>query len=113
MATRQWNVGEKVWLDTKNLTLKHGTAKMTPRRHGPFTIIKEISPVVYQLLIPHQWNIHPMFHASLLTWYTETKEHGPNYSRPPPDVISEEPEYEVETIVSHKQQRNKLFYLIK
>ena len=31
-----------------------------------------------------------MFHASLLSPYVETDAHGPNYSRPPPDLIGGE-----------------------
>ena len=55
--------------------------------------------MVYQLHIPQQWKIHDIFHASLLTPYKETEEHGPNYHKPPPDVIEGEPEWEVEQIV--------------
>jgi hypothetical protein len=93
--------GQQVWLEAKNLALPYGTIKLAPRRHGPFRITKIISPVVYKLELPHQWNIHPVFHASLLTPYTETIEHGPNYTRPPPDLVGGEEQYEVETICSH------------
>src|SRR5712671_3238938 len=72
-----------------------------------------MSPVVYQLRLPPQWNIHPAFHASLLTPYVETKEHGKSYTRPPPDMIEGEAEYEVEVIRAHRHQRRKLQYLIK
>ena len=41
-----------------------------------------------------------MFHASLLTPYHETTEHGPNFPAPPPDVIKGETEYEVERILN-------------
>src|SRR5487761_659493 len=97
----RWNVGQKVWLEAKNLPLPYGTLKMAPRCHGPFQIIKVISPVAYQLELPPQWNIHPVFHASLLTPYIETDSHGPNFSRPPPDLIKGEAEYEVENIRNH------------
>src|SRR5216684_8252821 len=109
----RWTKGQKVWLDAKNLMLSYGTIKLAPRRHGPFEIEKVMSPVVYKLRLPPQWNIHPVFHASLLTPYTETKEHGENYMRPPPDMIEGEAEYEVETIRAHCYQRRKLQYLIK
>ena len=69
-----------VWLKAKNLSLPYGTIKQAPQQHGPFKIIKVISLVVYQLELPHQWNIHPMFHASLLTPYIETDAHSPNFS---------------------------------
>src|SRR5579863_10118877 len=111
----RWKVGQRVWLEAKNLPLPHGTIKLAPRRHGPFPITRVISPVAYQLELPHQWNIHPVFHASLLTPYVETGSHGPNYSRPPPDLISGEAEYEVEQIRSHRRhgRRKQLQYLLK
>ena len=40
-----------------------------------------------------------MFHASYLSQYRETKEHGPNYLEPPLDIIEGQPEWEVEAIV--------------
>ena len=111
----RWKVGQKVWLEAKNLPLPHGTITLAPKRHGPFQITRVISPVAYQLQLPPQWNIHPVFHASLLTPYVETNSHGPNYSRPPPDLIAGEAEYEVEQIRSHRRhgRRKQLQYLLK
>jgi len=83
----QWTKGQQVWLDSKNLPLPYGTIKLAPRRYGPFTITKVISPVAYRLELPVQWNIHPVFHAGLLTPFIETDSHCPNFSRPPPDLI--------------------------
>src|SRR5216683_2671000 len=106
---------QKVWLEAKNLALPYGSVKLAPRRHGPFSITQVISPVTYKLALPHQWTIHPVFHASLLTPYSETKEHGENYSQPPPDLVGGGEQYEVEAIHSHRRQgRGKqLQYLIK
>jgi hypothetical protein len=111
--TPRWTKGQKVWLNTKNLVLPYRTIKLAPRRHGPFTIEEVRSPVVYKLHLPPQWNIHPVFHASLLTPYIETVEHGENYSRPPPDMIKGEEQYEVEAVRAHRRHRRKLQYLIK
>jgi hypothetical protein len=111
----RWKQGQMVWLEAKNLSLPYGTIKLAPRRHGPFHIIKVVSPVAYQLELPLQWNIHPVFHASLLTPYVETDSHGPNFSRPPPDITIGENEYEVETIRSHCYfgRQKTLQYLLK
>jgi hypothetical protein len=54
-----------------------------------------------------------VFHASLLTPYVETDEHGANYMRPPPDVIEGEEQYEVEAVRAHRWRNRKLQYLIK
>src|SRR6266851_10172532 len=98
----RWNKGQEVWLDAKNLSLPYRTIKLAPRRHRPFKIKKVISPIVYQLHLPPQWTIHPVFHTSLLTLYIKTKEHGENYLRPPPDLINDREQYKVKTIRSHR-----------
>jgi Chromo (CHRromatin Organisation MOdifier) domain len=70
---------------------------------------------VVQLELPAQWSIHPVFHISLLMPYTETPSHGPNFTRPPPDLIEGEAEYKVEQICSHWTwgRCKTLQYLIK
>ena len=110
-----YQTGDKVWLEARNLALPYQTPKLAPKHHGPFTIIKRVSPVAYQLQLPTAWTIHDVFHASLLTPYRETIEHGVNYTRPPPDLIEDAEEYEVETIVNHRHFgcKQQLQYLIK
>jgi hypothetical protein len=107
--------GQRVWLEGKNLPISHGTVKLSPKRYGPFTITKLISQVASQLELPVSWNIHPVFHNNLLTPYIETNAHGPNFTRPPPDLINGEAEYEVEAIKSHCYfgKNKKLQYLLK
>jgi len=76
----QYNAGDQVWLEGKNLRLPYQATKLAPKRYGPFKIIKEISPVVYQLALPLTWKIHDIFHALLLSPYRETTTYGPNFS---------------------------------
>jgi hypothetical protein len=65
--------------------------------------------------LPKQWKIHNVFHADLITPYKETELHGPNFTRPPLDLIDGEEEYKVEKILDMKQkgQGCKTHYLIK
>ncbi len=98
---------QKVWLEGSNLKTTHPTAKLAPKRYGPFPINNKISDVVYQLDLPPQWKIHNVFHASLLTPYQETETHGPNFTEPPPDIIEGEPEYEVEEIIGSRRVGKK------
>ena len=111
----QYHVGNQVWLEGKNLKFPHQATKLNPKCYGPFRVIKEISPVAYQLQLPPSWNIHPVFHASLLSPYSETPSHGPNFSQPPPDLIENEEEYEVEQIKAHRSfgRSKRLQYLVK
>jgi len=100
-----FELGQRVWLDAKNLKMGHPTQKLTLKREGPFTISEEISNLSYQLQLPVQWRIHPVFHASLLTPYKKNDIHGTNFLEPPPDLIEGEPKYEVEAIVAHQCSR--------
>ena len=96
-----WKVGDKVWLEGKNLRLHYPTRKLAPQQEGPFEISQVISPLAYRLRLLPMWKIHDVFHASLLLTYRETAEHGPNYVNPPPEEIDGEEEYEVTEILSH------------
>jgi hypothetical protein len=101
MPMAQYKTSDQVWLEGKNLKLLHQMTKLVPKRYGPFKIMKEISPVAYRLQLPLIWIIHDIFHTSLLSPYSETLSHGPNFSQPPPDLIGGGEEYEVESIRSH------------
>ena len=94
---------QKVWLEATNLKTTHPTTKLAPRRYGPFIITEVISPVTYRLCIPEHWKIHNVFHASLLSPYTETPIHGLNFEEPPPELINDEPEWEVEAILDSRR----------
>jgi hypothetical protein len=113
--TPKYKEGDQVWLEGKNLRINQPTAKLAPRRHGPFKVIKVLSPVSYQLALPMQWSIHPVFHIDLLTPYRETITHGPNYQRPLPDLVNGEEEYSVEKILDSRKfgRRRRLQYLVK
>jgi hypothetical protein len=111
----KYKEGDLVWLEGKNLCTNQPTAKLAPRRHGPFKIIQVMSTVNYHLELPTQWSIHPVFHIDLLMPYRETIMHGPNFTRPAPELIDGEEEYSVEMILDSRWfgRRRRLQYLIK
>ena len=113
--TPRYQVGDQVWLEGRHLCTHQPTAKLAPKRHGPFKVVQVMSPVNYRLQLPTQWSIHDVFHTDLLTPYRETRTHGPNYLRPPPELIDGVEEFEVERILDSRRRGRgrKLQYLVK
>jgi Chromo (CHRromatin Organisation MOdifier) domain len=107
--------GDQVWLEGTNLKRTHPKAKLDAKRYGPFTITKKVSPIVFKLALPSHWHIHDIFHASLLTPYKETEEHGHNFVQPVLELIEGEEEYEVEQILNSRRwgRGKKLQYLLR
>ena len=112
---QRYKTGDLVWLEGRNLQIDQPSVKLSPKRHGPFKIGKVLLPITYQLELPPQWKIHDVFHADLLTPYHETELHGPNFMKPPPDLIDGEEEYEVKEILQSRKygRQCKVQYLIK
>jgi hypothetical protein len=112
---RTFKERDQVWLKGRNLHLDQPSAKLAPKCHGPFIVKQVLSPITYQLMLPHQWKIHDVFHVDLLTPYIETDFHSPNYTRPPPDLVDGEEEYEVEKILKSRcyGRGHKVQYLVK
>ena len=96
---RQFRQGDLVWLEGRDLKIDWPSVKLAAKRYRPFLVAQELSPVTYWLTLLAQWKIHPVFHVDLLTPYKETVFHSPNYTRPPPDLIDDKEEYEVEQIL--------------
>lgn len=101
----QLKKGDKVYLSTKNLRAQKPSKKLDAVKVGPFLIKDQKGPVNYELELPQDARIHPVFHVSLLepahpdstlqtTWHYEPQETA---------------EYEVEKILDQRGQR----YLIK
>ncbi|QRW23106.1 Retrotransposable element Tf2 protein [Rhizoctonia solani] len=86
----EYAIGEKVWLDAKNVEIRSNSNKLDPKRLGPFEVTKKISSHAYRLKLPESLKIHDVFYGGY--W---------------------EEEYEVEQIIDSKRQRGKWFYLIK
>ena len=91
--------------------------KLDDVRHGPFEIVEKVGASSYKLKIPKTWKrIHDVFNEVLLTPYHEPQfPNQPRATKPPPEVVGEELEYEVEKIVDSRLTRNKrgVQYLVK
>ena len=108
-----FKVGESVLLSTTNLKLATDKPrKLLPKWVGPFSVVKVINAVAYQLALPDNWTIHDVFHISLLKPYLPGKT---SKVPPPPEFINDQAEYEVERILAHRRvgRSHKYQYLIQ
>lgn len=99
----EFEVGEQVTLDTRNLTLKTtGPNKLMPKYVGPFKVLKRIGQVAYKLELPTTMKCHPVFHVSLLhKWHKD----GRQQPHPPPIHVSDEDGTwcQIDAILDHKK----------
>jgi hypothetical protein len=105
----QFVVGDKVMLSTNNLSSLNKAPKLLPKYIGPYSIKRVISSVAYELDLPSNMKIHPTFHVSKLKSYNENDSNiFPNRDqviRPPPDIIDDHEEYEVDKIFDKRERK--------
>lgn len=112
MEELKWKVGDEVWLDVKNLKTQYPSAKLAPKQEGPFKIIGKIGSSSFALELPEQWKIHNVFHASLLKPYIKNEEHGPNWTKPPANLINDKEEYKIDQIMKCRCVKKKWEYYV-
>ncbi|CEP16048.1 hypothetical protein [Parasitella parasitica] len=103
-----YNVGDKVWLFSKNIKTQRPTAKLDYRRLGPYTIQEKIGSRSYRLELPHTMKIHPVFHMNLLKPFVKDTIPGRTPKELPPVIIDDHEEYEVDYIVDSRIHRQKI-----
>ena len=112
--------GESVMLSTEDLNITYPPSrKLVPRFIGPFKIKYKKSPLVYELELPANMKVHPVFHVSKLKPFHESDEQEfperDQGDRPPPPIIAEDghEEYEVEKILDKRVKGRQVQYLVK
>src|ERR1700712_5980674 len=99
-----------VMLDSRNITSTRPSKKLDDKWYGPFKVVKKVHASAYELEIPVTWRgIHNVVNESLLKPYHKPTGvlHQETYPRPPPEVINENLEYEVDEILDVKKQGNQ------
>ncbi len=106
-----------MWLNVKKLWLLKGLShKFLGLYASPFKMLENQFPDIYKLEISENLKVHPIFHVFLLKLVTHDASR-PNQeynSRPPPDLINNEPKFEVEVMFKSRQLSGREWeYLVK
>jgi hypothetical protein len=112
----KFTVGDKVWLDARNIKTTRPSKKLDDRWFGPFTVEQVISDNAYKLkLTPPFRKVHPVFHVSLLRRCLRDEiSERPQPSHPDPEIDEEgEKVYEVESLLDSRLHRGRLQYLVR
>ena len=113
----EYEVDQKLLLNVKNLTMPERlTQKFMSKFADPFQIVERVFKNVYKLELLPKLKVHPTFHVSPLKPLKEDTL-WPNRKkmiRPPPDLVGDHLEYEVEGILKCRNQKHKgKEYLVK
>jgi hypothetical protein len=102
-AAYKYRVGDKVWLDLRNVRTKRPSKKLD-YRHAKYTVIEKLGSHVYRLDVE---GIHDTFHTSLLRPAAENpfpSQVTTNY-QPPGVLVDGEMEYLVERIEGERVRK--------
>jgi hypothetical protein len=103
----EFEVGDKVWLEGKNLSTDAPSKKLGAKRFGPYEILDRISPTAYKLNIPLNWRIHNVFHVSLISKTKEDTVLGRNPAPQPVVKLTDQELWVIDKFVNSRWFRGK------
>ena len=113
-APIKYQIRDKVMLDVQHLKLHRPSSKLSGKFLGPFKILSKEGHSAYHLKLPKSWTVHPVFNKVLLQPHIGPKFPGQDiYNHPPPDLIDDQEEFDVEEILDTRIQRKRREYLVK
>jgi hypothetical protein len=93
--------GDGVWLNIKNFRLLEGLShKFLGPYAGPFKVSEKKFPDIYKLELLKNLKVHPIFHVLLLkpVAHDASRPNQEHNSRPLPNLVHNEPEFEVKVV---------------
>lgn len=112
------NVGDQVLVHRQFLLTPEArdrpSDKLRPRWYGPFKIMEVINNNAFRLELPYYLRSHPVFNVTALKRYHKNELEGRQVEPQPPVTDADGfDRYYVEKILSHRQDRQGLKYLVK
>jgi hypothetical protein len=106
-------IGDKVWLDARNILTTRPSKKLDWKRIGPYAITDVISPWAYRIKLPNQLHIHDVQPISHLENAAQDRLPYQQQGPPPSVIVDGEEEYEIERIGDSRLFQRQLQYLVK
>jgi hypothetical protein len=109
-----FKVGDTVYLDARNLTSTRPKKKLDYKYWGPYKIQARIGKQAYKLDLPEGFQMHPVFHVSLLE-KSEPKELMERQQDPPKAIIPQSGNdiYEIDRIKGRVKNNGVWLYEVK
>ena len=111
--SHEFDIGDKVWLDAKNIKIHQESIKLGPKRLGPFEVVGRVGELDYRLKLPAGLKVHDVFHVDRLSPWKGNEVNGQEPKAPPPIEVDGEEEYEVDQILDSRFYRRQLQYLVR
>lgn len=111
----EFKPGDKVYLDSSNISTTRPSKKLSHRRLGPFPVTAKVGRYAYRLKLPRSMSrIHPVQNVIKLTLAPDDPIPGRKRPKPPiPEIIDGEERYIVEQILDSRTHRGKLQYKLR
>jgi hypothetical protein len=113
MKPYKFNIGDKVWLQAKQIKVHQQLSKLGPKQLGPFEVTEVRSDVDYKLALPPALRVHDVFHVDCLSPYKGNKVNRQVPPPPEPITVEGKEEYEVDHIRDSKLFGCTLKYLVR
>ena len=94
-----------MFLSTRNIKTEQLLKKLNDKNIGLFKI-KKLVRLLYQLELPHTMKIHDIFHPNLLQKIADDPLPGQQNIPPPPIVVNDKKEWEVDNILDTKRGKS-------
>lgn len=108
-----WDVGSLVLIDTRNWKINRPSKKLSDKLYGPVKVLKKVGES-WEVELPPDWTIHPVFHSHSLRKYTDNPLPGQRREDPAPiQLLPEQKEWELEGISGSKIVKAKLQYQLQ
>jgi len=97
---------DRVMLNQENICSKRPMMKVDHKMFGPYLVKQKIGSRAYELELPAQWRIYPIFNVGLLVPYCEESIGRLQLAIPAPAIVNSTPSYVVSDVVDSRWYGN-------